>query len=60
MRKVQSALTHEKELVPLQTLQARDKAIDGRWSELYAIMFITGASAALWAMIIVVASRLIG
>ena len=52
-------MAHEQELVALQTLQAREKAIDGRWPVPYAIMFITGVSAALWAMIIVVASWLI-
>jgi hypothetical protein len=53
-------MAHEQELVPLQTLQAREKAIDVRWPVPYAIMFITGVGAALWAMIIVVPSRLIG
>ena len=53
-------MAQEQELVPLQTLQAREKAIDGRWPVPYAIMFITGVSAAFWAMIIVVASWLIG
>jgi hypothetical protein len=45
-------MAHEQDLVPLQTLQAREKAIDGRWPVPYAIMSITRASAALWAMII--------
>jgi hypothetical protein len=53
-------MAHEQELVALQTLQAREKAIEGRWPVPYAIMFITGVSAALWAMIILVASWLIG
>ncbi len=53
-------MAHEQESFSLQTLKARDKAFDGRWPEPYAIMFTTGVSAALWAMIIVAASWLIG
>jgi hypothetical protein len=52
-------MAHGQQLIPLQTLQARDKAI-GRWPVPYAIMFITGVTAALWAIIIVVPSWLIG
>ena len=52
-------MAHEQELVLQQTLEARDKAFDGRWPVPYAIMFATGVSAALWAMIIVAASWLI-
>jgi hypothetical protein len=54
-----AVMAQERELVSLQTLQARDKAFHGRWPVPYAIMFTTGVSAALWAMIIVAASWLI-
>jgi hypothetical protein len=53
-------MAHKQKLIPLQRLQARAKAIDGRWPVSYAIMFITGVSAALWAIIIVVPSWLVG
>jgi hypothetical protein len=53
-------MAHEQETLPLQTLQARDKAVDGRWPVPYAIMFITGISVALWTLIIAVANWLIG
>jgi hypothetical protein len=52
-------MTPEQEPVSLQTLQARDKAFDGRWPVPYAIMFTTAVTAALWAMIIVAASWLV-
>ena len=53
-------MAHEQELVPLQTLQAHGKAVDERWPVPYAILFVTGVSVALWTLIIVVASWLIG
>ena len=53
-----TAMAHELGSVLLQG--AREKALDGRWPVSYAIRVITGVSAALWAMIIVAASWLIG
>jgi hypothetical protein len=53
-------MAHKQETIRLQTLQARDKPIDGRWPVPYAIMFIIGVSVALWSLIIAVANWLIG
>jgi hypothetical protein len=53
-------MAHEQETIRLQTQPARDKAVDGRWPVPYAIMFIIGVSAALWALIFAVAHWLIG
>jgi hypothetical protein len=53
-------MAHEQEAIRLQTMEARDKATDGRWPVPYAIMFITGVSVALWSLIIAVANWLIG
>jgi hypothetical protein len=53
-------MAHERELVPLQTLQADQPQTDTRWPVPYAIMFITVVSVALWSLIIAAASWLTG
>jgi hypothetical protein len=53
-------MAHERELVPLQTLQADQRQVGERWPVPYAIMFITVVSLTLWSLIIFAASWLIG
>ena len=61
-------MAHEQEIVPLQTLQGRGKALDEgcgkaldeRWPVPYAIMFVTVVSVALWALIIALTGWLLG
>ena len=53
-------MAQERELVPLQTLQADQRQVDERWPVPHAMMFITMVSVALWVLIIAVASWLIG
>jgi hypothetical protein len=59
------AMAHEREWIPLRPLKADERELgehdlDGRWPVLYAIMFVTVVSVALWALIIACASWLIG
>jgi hypothetical protein len=53
-------MAQERELVPLETLQADERHVDERWPVPYAIVFITAVSVALWSLIIAVASWLTG
>ena len=53
-------MAHERELAPLQTLEAEQRQTDERWPVPYAIMLITVISVALWSLIIGVTSWLIG
>ena len=53
-------MAHEQEVVPLQAAQAAKERTDERWPVPYAIAFIAGISAALWATILAVAGWLIG
>lgn len=53
-------MARERELLPLQTLQADERQVDERWPVPYAIMFITGVSVALWSLIIAAANWLVG
>jgi hypothetical protein len=53
-------MAQERELVPLETLQADERPLDERWPVPYAVVFITAVSVALWSLIIAVASWLTG
>jgi hypothetical protein len=53
-------MAQERELVPLQTLEADERQLDERWPVPYAIMFIAVVSVTLWSLIIAAASWLIG
>ena len=53
-------MAHERELVPLQTLQSDETEVDERWPVPYAIMFITVVSLALWSLLIAAANWLSG
>ena len=53
-------MAHERELVPLQTLQSDERKVDERWPVPYAIVFITVVSATLWSLIIAAANWLVG
>ena len=53
-------MAQERELVPLETLQAEERRADERWPVPYAIMVIVLVSVALWSVIIAGASWLIG
>jgi hypothetical protein len=53
-------MAQERELVSLQELPADRGQADQRWPVPYAIMFITLISAALWSLIIIAGSWLVG
>jgi hypothetical protein len=53
-------MAQERELVPLQTLEAKERRVDGRWPVPHAVMFIALVSVALWSLIIAAAGWLIG
>jgi hypothetical protein len=53
-------MAQERELAPSQTAPADQGSADRRWPVAYAILFVTVASVALWSLIIVAASWLIG
>jgi hypothetical protein len=53
-------MAHERELVPLQTLESDERRVDARWPVPYAIMFITVVSVALWSLIIAATNWLVG
>ena len=53
-------MAQERELVPLETLQAEERRADERWPVPYAIMVIVLVSVALWSVIIAGATWLIG
>ena len=53
-------MAYERELASPPTPPADRGSVDGRWPVPYAILFVTAASVALWSLIIVTASWLIG
>lgn len=53
-------MAHERELVPLETLQSDEGRVDERWPVPYAMLFITVVSVTLWSLIIAAANWLIG
>jgi hypothetical protein len=53
-------MAYERELAPPQTAPADQGSVDERWPVPHAILFVTAASIALWSLIIVAASWLIG
>ena len=53
-------MAQERQLVSLQELPADGRQADQRWPVPYAITFITVVSVALWSLIIVAGSWLVG
>ena len=53
-------MAYERELATPQTAPADQGSVDERWPVPHAILFVTAASIALWSLIIVAASWLIG
>ncbi len=53
-------MAHERDLAPLQALEADQQQTEGRWPVPYAILLIAVISVGLWSLIIGVASWLTG